>query len=313
MKNILKLTGVSVLAIVAATNANAAGYTCEELIEYTSCNPGYWLSTVGAVPASCPDGYDYGTGWCYIEFDDQIISVGTEEECAEEARGSGNGVAYDFIGDGCFSMDLYYENYDKSEALAELNDAVDGSIDCMICPAGSSCEGGDKTAVACPAGSYQPNAGQASCIDAPVGNYVADTGATSYTACPASGLTDINGNVVPVTTASTGSTSSSACYVAKGVEFKDTKGIYRFTENCHTSYNFVKAVNDGCPNGYKILYEYDDGDAYCINKLPDTEVECLAVHGEYAWWDEESEVCVCDDNGFQYSKEYGLVCIEPSW
>ena len=305
MKNILKLTGVSVLAIMATANANAAGYTCEELVEYTSCNPGYYLSPADL---TCPDGYDYGTGWCYIEFDDQIISVGTEEECAEEARVYGNGVAYDFIGDGCFSMDLYYENYDKSEALAELNDAVDGSVDCMICPAGSSCTGGTAGAVACAAGTYQPNAGQASCIDAPVGNYVVETGATAYTACPASGMIDASGNVVSVTTASTGSTSATACFVAKGVEFKDDKGIYRFTENCHTSYNFVKAVNNGCPNGYMLLDNYDGDDAYCINKLPDTEAECLDVAGGAAWWDDESENCVCDDYSFEFSEEFGLMC-----
>ena len=57
MKNILKLTGVSVLAIVATANAYAAGYTCEELIEYTSCNPGYYLNAGECIErTSCPSG-----------------------------------------------------------------------------------------------------------------------------------------------------------------------------------------------------------------------------------------------------------------
>ncbi|MBR2412801.1 MAG: hypothetical protein IKB10_04025 [Alphaproteobacteria bacterium] len=57
MKNILKLTGVSMLAIMAASGANAAGYTCEELIEYTSCNDGYYLNDGKCIEStSCPSG-----------------------------------------------------------------------------------------------------------------------------------------------------------------------------------------------------------------------------------------------------------------
>ncbi len=314
MNKLLKLTGVSVVAIMATMGANAAGYTCEELIEYTSCNPGYYLSTAGAVPASCPDGYTYGTGWCYVEFDDYIISGVTEQGCAEEAHQYGEETAYDFIGDGCFNEGLYYENYDKSQALFAQTSGISGTTNCIICPAGSSCAGGTAAGVQCAAGTYQPETKQTSCIDAPVGHYVFGIGATEYTACPASGLTDINGNAVPVTTASTGSTSSSACYVAKGVKFKDNKGIYQFKENCHTSYNFVKADNMGdCPSGYDYLPGYDTEDVYCINTLPSTEAECLAVHGGYAWWNDEFEECICDDDGYKYSKEYGLVCIEPEW
>ena len=54
MNKLLKLTGVSVLAIMATANANAAGYTCEELIEYTSCNTGYALLDGDCV---CDGGY----------------------------------------------------------------------------------------------------------------------------------------------------------------------------------------------------------------------------------------------------------------
>jgi len=44
MNKIFKLTGVSMLAIMATVGANAAGYTCNELIEYTSCKSGYYLN-----------------------------------------------------------------------------------------------------------------------------------------------------------------------------------------------------------------------------------------------------------------------------
>ena len=57
MNKLLKLTGVSMLTIVATTGANAAGYTCEELIEYTSCNSGYYLNAGKCIESTtCPSG-----------------------------------------------------------------------------------------------------------------------------------------------------------------------------------------------------------------------------------------------------------------
>ena len=47
------LLGVSISAILSTTGANAAGYTCEELVEYTSCNPGYAFTYD---EMSCSDG-----------------------------------------------------------------------------------------------------------------------------------------------------------------------------------------------------------------------------------------------------------------
>ena len=38
------IVGVSLFALFAANNAMAAGYVCEELIEYTSCMDGYYLT-----------------------------------------------------------------------------------------------------------------------------------------------------------------------------------------------------------------------------------------------------------------------------
>ncbi|MBR2393833.1 MAG: hypothetical protein IKB05_05080 [Alphaproteobacteria bacterium] len=63
MNKLLKLTGVSMLAIVAATGARAAGYTCEELIEYTSCNTGYALLDGDCV---CDGGYYTNGDKCTI-------------------------------------------------------------------------------------------------------------------------------------------------------------------------------------------------------------------------------------------------------
>ncbi len=57
MQKLLKISSVSILAIVAGTNANGAGYTCEELVEYTSCNDGYYLNNGECIErSSCPSG-----------------------------------------------------------------------------------------------------------------------------------------------------------------------------------------------------------------------------------------------------------------
>ena len=204
MKNILKLTGVSVLAIMATANANAAGYTCEELIEYTSCNPGYYLSTVDT---TCPDGYTYVEDACYagdlsgIEGD--IIDIPRDmsgyvikpdmELCRdyvddEEAYcvSMKSFCEYNniWIGTGCLMITSEYGDEETWDFIEKTTGQTTESS-CNECPAGSSCAGGDKEAVACAAGTYQPNKKQASCISAPVGSYVADTGATTYTACTA--------------------------------------------------------------------------------------------------------------------------------
>ena len=65
MTKFFKLTGVSILAIMATANANAAGYTCEELIEYTSCNAGYAL-TDGDCIRLCDAGYYLNGDTCSI-------------------------------------------------------------------------------------------------------------------------------------------------------------------------------------------------------------------------------------------------------
>jgi len=63
MQKFFKLSTVSLLAIITANGARAAGYTCEELIEYTSCNTGYALLEGDCV---CDGGYYTNGDKCTI-------------------------------------------------------------------------------------------------------------------------------------------------------------------------------------------------------------------------------------------------------
>ncbi len=107
MQKLLKVSGVSILAIVATTGANAAGYTCEELIEYTSCNSGYALSVGSCVQSiacdaglysapACPDGYDYSKYWCKSGESSGYDNT-SEESCIESG--------YEWIGAGCYQFE----------------------------------------------------------------------------------------------------------------------------------------------------------------------------------------------------------------
>jgi len=132
MNKILKLTGVSMLAIMTASNANAAGYTCEELIEYTSCNPGYYLSGSG-----CPDGHTFYSNICYAwgEYHPDM----TEEECMDEDE-----AAYaEYMGAGCtdYNPDDYADDPDMDPG-AGTSFVARGLRTCEQCPAGYTCDGG---------------------------------------------------------------------------------------------------------------------------------------------------------------------------
>ena len=134
MQKLIKLTGVSILAIVASVNANAAGYTCEELIEYTSCNDGYHLSGKKCIenitcPAgnylttSCPEGYKHHKGWCLnacgvdcYYFD---LNYQTQEEC--------NDMGEAWYGPGCASLDERYESLNEVSFYAATDT-------CTSCP-----------------------------------------------------------------------------------------------------------------------------------------------------------------------------------
>jgi len=292
MNKFLKLTGVSMLAIMTASGANAAGYTCEELIEYTSCNPGYYLNNTVSL---CPEGSTYGTGYCGWRDSDPEINV-SEENC------TGSGVSY--IAEVCYEFD----EGGTINVVAEPNHATANT--CSECPAGSYCPAGSESPTPCPAGSYCAGTklGAVSGVCA-IGSYSL-AGATACTTCPESDLTDANGNVVSVTTASTGSTSSSACFVAKGTLFKDSKGIYKYTDNCeHGNWpdysSLVISSEAECEaRGWSVetdgCYVYGDD-----NVVPKTEDGCSAAQGES--WD--GETCDCTYSwGFRWG-EPGIECM----
>jgi len=299
MQKILKLTGISMLAIMATANANAAGYTCEELIEYTSCNPGYALSMGGYI---CPDGYVYKTGICN-DAESYYYGVSSLENCEPYTVESpsewwaGACVKEDALQEGCDSH-CWIANEPEDEVIF-----VDGYTpsSCNECLAGYYCAGGTAGATPCPAGSYCATAGLSQPTGkCAVGTYSTGGATASCTSCPESNLIDANGNVVSVTTASTGSTSSSACFVAKGTLFKDAKGVYKYTDNCKhgnwPDYNTL-VIKNGEECG-AIGGEWKDDDERCEladSFLPQTEAECIDAGLE--WNDgQDYDMCHCDES-----------------
>ncbi len=279
MNKLLKLTGVSMLAVVATTNANAAGYTCEELIEYTSCNAGYYLKNTVSL---CPEGSTYGTGYCgWTDYDPEINVP--EEDC------TGTGVSY--IAEVCYEFDVH----GTINVVAEPNYATANT--CSECPAGSYCPAGSESPIPCPAGSYCAIAKLPTpTSQCAIGSYSL-AGATACSTCPKSHLTDANGNVVSVTTASTGSTSSSACFVAKGTEFKDSKGTYKYTDNCeHGNYSLrLQCENSGgtwqdnyCNCGDDLSWLIEGESGACVDDETHQEWDdCSSAGGEWSWDDLE--------------------------
>jgi len=133
MQKLIKLTGVSILAIMSAVNANAAGYTCEELIEYTSCNDGYHLSGKNCIEnitctagnyltTSCPEGYKHHKTWCYYDVVDKKgfdIYDETQESCEDNG-----GVWY---GPGCAIPGEIYDSLNEVSFYATTDT-------CTSCP-----------------------------------------------------------------------------------------------------------------------------------------------------------------------------------
>ena len=65
---------------------------------------------------------------------------------------------------------------------------------CLDCPAGKYCLGGNKAPINCPIGTYQPSAGaHASCINCPIGKYQSGVGKTSCDNCAAGKYQDAEG------------------------------------------------------------------------------------------------------------------------
>ncbi|MBR2412395.1 MAG: hypothetical protein IKB10_01890 [Alphaproteobacteria bacterium] len=172
MKKFLIGGTTSILAIIATTNANAAGYTCEELVQYTSCNPGYFLFN-----SSCPIGQLYAENVCCLEGSDCYANRSfTENECAQESDSI-------YYSKGCF---LYKPELDETYmSYMGAPSSSSGTSSCDPCPAGNTCSGGISLPSPCYGGQYQPNTGQTSCLTAPAGSYVPDNDVANanYTLC----------------------------------------------------------------------------------------------------------------------------------
>ena len=210
MKKFL-IGGVSLFAILSANNAMAAGYTCEELIEYTSCNPGYYLSKQ-TISYDCQDGYDFVTGFCGGPVDGLLYSdVTSQEECYRR-------ISEDFGVDASSEPDTYYfyqyacVSQDMSEVHYSVSPDVAAST-CSECPAGSICAGGTVAAAPCPAGSYCATTK----LKEPTGlcalNSYSTGGAIACTSCPATELTDKDGQTVLAKTAATGTDTPAKCFI----------------------------------------------------------------------------------------------------
>ena len=238
MNKLLKLTGVSVLTIVAATGANAAGYTCEELIEYTSCNDGYYLNsgkciegaTCGAgnyLQPTC-DSWDFANDWCFIE---GALRTGWTQDSCEESGGEWYGVGcgnYDFV-------EFEAAEWVCTPCAAGTYQNVAGQDSCIICPAGSECATvGLATHTLCEIGEYS------------------GAGATACSTCPTHMYTNANGQSVTVSaTSNAGAGSPTACYIDPDTYFTDVTGTYHFKQECTYSVGFyVPSDGESCMDGY---------------------------------------------------------------
>ncbi len=306
MNKFLKLGTVSMLAIVAATAANAAGYTCEELVEYTSCNTGYYLNNGECIPSNtcgagnyiniCPDGLDFMKDVCCND-EDEYCRISTN--CNDE-----------------------YDNY-YAQACVKL-------IDSEIVRAEPINE--TITCTPCVAGTYQPNAGQYSCIKTPAGNFSAP-GATQYTACtpgtyslsgaatcstcPTHEYTNAKGETVTVpATSLAGAAGVLACYVDPNTYFTDLTGTYHFKSNCSFSLGNPTSAEE-CQQIYGGIWtgSHSADNEYCCEVTQEfasaiitTQSDCESVSfNEYEpnWYNGE---CHCKGNAAWAVRGGKLVC-----
>ncbi len=141
--------GVSMLAIIATTNANAAGYTCENLVEYTSCNGGYTLSVGECVEIptcsagtyakyQCPSGYNLLFGVCIDGnngyTDEQMFSDDCDGAYYEFACGNGSDYAkpVEYTCASCPSTGLVDPS--DNPILATTNTGATSVAECYVKP-----------------------------------------------------------------------------------------------------------------------------------------------------------------------------------
>jgi len=287
MQKILKLSTVSILAVMTANGAHAAGYTCEELIEYTSCNAGYYLSV-------CPDGYSYFSKACYES--GGVFNTETQSECENEIIGT-------WYGAGCANIN---ENDYVADSLDFNFIPTTSTKSCWQCQAGTYCANGATRPTTCPAGSYCATAGLSAVTGVCAVGSFAGAGATECTSCPVTQLTDINGNTVSATTASTGSTHILACIVTPDAEFADDKGIYHFKSDCsYSPASYPATVIGECIEGYSYVIKYSAGGSEEVGTCyAISQEECNANNNELATVPEEdlswqNGHCICASGGWQ--------------
>jgi len=304
MNKLLKLTSVSMLTIVATTGARAAGYTCEELIEYTSCNPGYYYGpAVSGTGMVCPDHlidakmYNDGICWDTYSGSGEVIENVTQQECN----------AFDYNEDsvdagwieGPVCVGVYAHRMGELGYSTEL---VEGDIytdTCIQCPAGSICAGGDvedAVATPCPAGSYCATAG----LSQPTGLCAAGTystgGATSANCitCPQLQYTNADGETVYVTaTSPVGADALNKCAIASGQTFTDKKGEYTFKESCY--YVAPTTYKEACELNYESVCGVitEDNQFFCVESGDADECGC-DYHQENFIFNEETGEFYCE-------------------
>ncbi|MBR2412175.1 MAG: hypothetical protein IKB10_00710 [Alphaproteobacteria bacterium] len=341
MKKLLKFSSVSMLAIMTASGANAAGYTCEELIEYTSCNDGYYLNSGKCIEGSacvagnylapsCPEVdseyFEYVSnyedddmpegGWCYSESQNCSMEhwcVTTKDEC----EGDGNvwyGLGCVLSDEGSFdnNPDLFVSfSYNCTPCAAGTYQDIAGQYECKICPAGSYCAtaGLSNPTNVCAKGSYSL------------------AGATTCTTCPATGLTDKSGATVIATTPTTGATTLLACVIDDTVNFIDAKGTYHYKSNCEFIPNGKVDSAEECEALAEATGEewyWDSYSSYCTMNIgiyapngdglytiiaPSTESECSKIPSSFDgvavyFYDGK---CYCDGNRWTFGPD-GLMC-----
>ena len=322
MQKILKISAVSMLAIVAASGANAAGYTCEELVEYTSCNDGYYLNagdciegaTCGAgnyLLITCPGDYEefpeyiYSDNWCYDGY--MMRSRGENEEdmtqnlCEEEYGG-------EYFGPGCVDWEIA-DMADSGKATGE--EFVPANVECVACDAGTyQPSAGQYSCITCDAGTYQPESGKTSCIDAPAGNYVAETGATGYTACttgsyqPSAGqsscMTCPAGSECPTTTAAT--LCEAGEYAPAGSTACSTCPTHAYT---NASGQRVTVPATSVAGAGSATACYIDSDTYFTDAAGTYHFkEKCELTANYIATDAETSAGACDNEGYVFAYDY---------